>query len=113
MVIYHPGKVIEVISESKEVISVDNKIQILLEMWDDNVITCDISDKLAKKVKEDDIVLVDYGPISEKLTMPKHEVVKVVKGKTAEKIWDKYRSHYRKKIERLKLQPKPPVQIYG
>jgi SHS2 domain-containing protein len=113
MVIYHPGKVIEVLSNSKEVISTEKKVQILLEMWDDNIITCDIESKLASKVKEDDVVLVDYGPISEKLTMPKHEVVKVIKGKTAEKIWQKYREHYRKKVEQPKIQPKPPVQIYG
>jgi hypothetical protein len=87
---YHPGKVIAVLSP-KDSVSSDNSIQVTLRMWDENVLTMIVEPKIAKKIKEGDIVLCDYRP--EKglsVPVPRNVVVKIIKGKTAEKVWGAY-----------------------
>jgi len=59
---YHVAKVLKVISTNRDVISADNYTQAMLEMWDENVITVLVHPMLAKEIKENDIVLVDYRP---------------------------------------------------
>ena len=41
---YHPGKIIEIFSASKDVKSTDTSIQVTLEMWDENILTFQIID---------------------------------------------------------------------
>ncbi|MEM4133719.1 MAG: hypothetical protein QXO35_00685 [Candidatus Micrarchaeia archaeon] len=115
MTIYHPGKVVAVYtSKSKDVISSGKDVQVLVEMWDDNLFTCDVSAAISDKINEEDVVLVDYSPISAKINVPKHLVVKILRGKTAEKTWDKYRSFYhKKKNENQPKPPQPPMHLYG
>ncbi|MCX8202687.1 MAG: hypothetical protein N3G74_02700 [Candidatus Micrarchaeota archaeon] len=115
MAIYHPGKVITIFgSKAKNVISSRKDVQALVEMWDDNLFTCDVSPAIADKLNVNDIVLVDYSPISAKISMPKQVVIKILRGETAETTWEKYRSHYsKKKSEQMPKPPQPPLQIYG
>ena len=99
---YHPGKVVAVLSPSdKGIMSADASVQATLRMWDENVLTMLVSPKLASKVKEGDIVLCDYRP-EEKMSVPvpRNVVVKILRGKQAEKMWAEYREVHEKKSRR-------------
>ena len=115
---FHPGVVIEIFKKSKDIKSVDNSIQVTLEMWDENILTFNVTTTLAKDIKENDIVLVDYSPISEKIPIPKHKVVKILKGKKGVKMWNKYKAFLRKKRPQAPTVQKsiiksPPQQYIG
>jgi cytosine/adenosine deaminase-related metal-dependent hydrolase len=101
---YHPGKVVAVLSPSdKGVESSDSSVQAVLRMWDENVLTMAVSPPLAAKVKEGDMVLVDYRPTrGMSVPVPNHVVVKILRGKAADKVWHEYREVYdkRRKSER-------------
>lgn len=95
---YHPGKVSVVLKhEDKDVKSADDSTQATLEMWDENIITCIVEKKIAGKIKENDIALVDYGPVSDKVPISKHNVIKIVSGKKGSKLWSEYKDYYSKK----------------
>ncbi|VVB58794.1 Uncharacterised protein [Candidatus Anstonella stagnisolia] len=89
---YHPGKVLKVFSKAdKDVIAADTTTQALLMMWDENVLTLLVDAKLAGKVKDGDIVLVDYRPLAGLTApMPKQIVTKVIRGKKADALWKEY-----------------------
>ncbi|MBU3904540.1 MAG: hypothetical protein KJ906_00100 [Nanoarchaeota archaeon] len=114
---YHPAKVIEIFSTGKDIKSADTSIQVTLEMWDDNILTFQINSKLGKIAKEGDIVIVDYGMKSIKEPVPKHDIVKVLKGKKGEKMWKKYQDFLRKNKPSAKTSTpvisRPPVQYIG
>lgn len=114
---YHPGKVIEIFSIGKGIKSNDSSVQITLEMWDENIITFNISPKLGKIVKEGDIAIVDYSPKSEKLPIPKHEIVKVLQGTAGNKMWRKYKDFLKKRKPTATIAPqsvqKPSLQYIG
>ena len=114
---YHPGKVIEIFSTNKDVKSIDSSIQVTLEMWDENILTFQINSKLGKIAKEGDIVIVDYDMKSIKEPVPKHDIVKVLKGKKGVKMWKKYQDFLKKKKPVAKtsspILQKPPVQYIG
>ncbi|MCX8174724.1 MAG: hypothetical protein N3E51_00770 [Candidatus Micrarchaeota archaeon] len=99
---YHPGKVVAVLSpREKGVLSADASVQATLRMWDENVLTMLVEKKIADKVREGDIVLCDYRPQEGmSVPVPRHVVVKVLKGKAAERIWQEYRETYEKRKRR-------------
>jgi hypothetical protein len=105
---YHPGKVIEVFSKSKNVHSSDSTTQAMLEMWDENLITVLVEKKLNKQMKKQDVVLVDYRPMNDK-PVPRLIVVKVLKGKTATDTWKTYKDHHKNK--KSSPTPQMPAQI--
>ncbi len=95
---FHPGRVVEVLSpKSRNIDSSEDNTQVMLNMWDDNLFTFNVASEIADKVSTDDIVLVDYSPISQGSPVPKRIVTKVLKGGTAKKIWDNYKAYYAKK----------------
>jgi len=99
---YHPGKVVAVLSPSdKGILSADASVQATLRMWDENVLTMIVAPKLSTKIKEGDVVLCDYRP-EEKMSVPvpKNIVVKILKGKQADKMWAEYREVHEKKSRR-------------
>ena len=106
---YHPGKILAVInSASKEVLSSDTSSQAVLEMWDGNQLTFDVEKKISSKINEGDIVLVDYTQEpKDRLPLPRHLVVKVLKGKTGIKVWNAYKSY--NATRRPKPQPSRPT----
>lgn len=113
---YHPGKVIEIFSTGKGIKSNDSSIQITLEMWDENILTFNICQKLGKTVKEGDIVIVDYSPISEKMPVPKHEIVKILQGDAGQKMWKKYKDFLKRKrpaVTAPQQVQKPSLQYIG
>jgi len=89
--------VLNVINGGREVVSSDDTVQVVAEMWDNNILTFLVSSKISKKVKKHDSVLVDYRPMSEKVPIPKHTVIKILKGKTATDIWKHYKKHFEQK----------------
>ncbi|MDD5417218.1 MAG: hypothetical protein PHU12_04575 [Candidatus Aenigmarchaeota archaeon] len=116
--LYHPGKVIEVFGSDKKIKATDSTIQVTLEMWDENVLTFDINPKLGKTVKEGDIVIVDYSPKSDKIQIPKHVIVKVLKGEAGQKMWKKYKDYLKRMKPQKTTMPaevpqKPQIQYIG
>jgi 23S rRNA U2552 (ribose-2'-O)-methylase RlmE/FtsJ len=110
MQIYHPGKVVEVFSPNgKDVFSDDAKVQATVEMWDENILTLNVAQNIAKEIKRDDVVLVDYSPISQKILAPKTIIVKILRGEKAEKIWKIYKQLYEKRKKQPLTQP-PPIR---
>lgn len=89
---YHPGKVLKVFSKAdKGVVAADATEQALLFMWDENVLTLLVDAKLAGKIREGDVVLVDYRPIAGVAApVPRQVVTKIVRGKLADALWREY-----------------------
>ncbi|MFQ6135760.1 MAG: hypothetical protein ACE5PM_01115 [Candidatus Hydrothermarchaeales archaeon] len=100
---YHPGKVLKIFSSQDEDIEAANdETQAMLMMWDRNLLTLLVDLNLAAKVKEGDIVLVDYRPLSDRgPPAPKMIVTKVLRGEIAERTWREYKAYYKKKKEEL------------
>lgn len=96
---YHPGKVVAVLSpKDKGVLSADSAVQATLRMWDDNVLTMIVDRKIAGKIREGDLVLVDYRPErGMTVPVPRNVVIKILKGKSAERMWHEYREVHEKK----------------
>lgn len=99
---YHPGKVVAVLSaKDRNIVSADATVQATLRMWDDNVLTVIAAPGLATKMREGDIVLVDYRP--EKgmsVPVPKNVIVKIIRGRPAERIWREYLEVHEKRRKR-------------
>lgn len=110
---YHPGKVIAVISPSdKGVLSSDSSVQATMKMWDDNVLTMLSEPKIARKIREGDIVLCDYRP-ERKMTVPvaRNIIVKILRGRIADKVWREYRE-VQEKRKRHETPDKAAPQSY-
>ncbi|MCX8197289.1 MAG: hypothetical protein N3G80_03175 [Candidatus Micrarchaeota archaeon] len=110
---FHPGKVIAVLSYSeKGIISSDKSVQVTMRMWDDNILTMDVAPKIAKQVREGDIVLCDYRPLRGlSVPVPRNLVIKILRSKSAERMWQEYREAYEKK-KRREQHEKEPQQSY-
>jgi len=94
---FHPGRVLEVFpSKHKEINSGNASTQVMLDMWDENLITVVVDPKLAAKIKKDDVVLVDYTPMQDK-PGPTLSVTKILKGAIAKNTWSTYKDHHKKK----------------
>lgn len=111
---YHPGKVIEVLKSSdKEIISADGATQAVLEMWDENILTLAVNPKIEPKIKEGQVVLVDYRPEEKReAPVPRHEVVKILLAKKATATWNAYREMFEKRNRKAQAERKPPAQSY-
>jgi len=108
---YHPGKVIGIFrSKEKDVKSSDESTQALIEMWDTNIFTLTVEPKIATALKEKDIVLVDYSPVSEKVPVSKQVITKIIYKKKAKMIWDEYKDYARQKKKQAIT--KAPVRNY-
>lgn len=95
---YHPGKVIEIFSyRGREIESAEATTQAAVEMWDDNVLTFLVHPKLAGKLKEGDIVLVDYSPsgASKAVPVPRNLIVKILRGKSGARAWERYKEFHK------------------
>ncbi len=99
---YHPGKVIAVLSpKDKGVLASDNSVQATMRMWDENVLTMSVDPKLASKIKVGDIVLADYRPRKgSTVPIPSNTIVKILRGRAAEKMWQEYQEVYEKRKKR-------------
>jgi len=113
--VYHPGKVIAVLSpKDKGVLSADASVQATMKMWDDNVLTMLVAPKLAGRIRAGDVVLCDYRP--EKglsVPVPRNVIVKILKGKSAEKMWEEYREVHEKKKGRERSEKEAQQSYIG
>ncbi|MBI2578260.1 MAG: hypothetical protein HYW26_00965 [Candidatus Aenigmarchaeota archaeon] len=101
---YHPGRVLKIFSAKDREVKGDATTQALVEMWDENLFTFAVDAKIAADVKEGDIVLVDYTSVSQSSHMPRHVIVKILRGKTADAIWKEYKKYDDKKKRALAKQ---------
>ena len=87
---YHLGRTLKIYRDKKAT-------QATLEMWDDNIVTCDVSPTIAKNVTEGSYVLVDYNPIAGfSMPVPQQLVVKVLGNKEGSEACNIYRSKFEK-----------------
>jgi hypothetical protein len=102
---FHPGKVVRIFSpRDSDVTTSDASAQATVRMWDENLLTLDVSAKLAGKLKENDVVLVDYRPRKVGgAAVPAHLIVKIIRGKRGEALMKDYES-FRDKVRRDKEQ---------
>lgn len=96
---FHVGKVLAVLgNDSRDAFSADSSVQATVQMWDENLVTVQVEHPLAEKIKEGDIVLIDYRPQQVGgQAVPKMTVAKILKGKTAEKVMSEYKQHFNKR----------------
>ena len=111
---FHPGKIIFVFNCGKDEVSADNEAQATVIMWDENMITLEVHPRLKGKVKEGDIVLVDYRP-EEKLSVPvpKQAIVKILRGKKAKDLWAEYAEYHDKRKRSANRLPTAPQGYIG
>ncbi|MBI4052798.1 MAG: hypothetical protein HY394_02050 [Candidatus Diapherotrites archaeon] len=104
---FHVGTVVKVLGKNdKSVIAADYSTQALLEMWDENIITLTVDEKLVSEIKEKDIVLVDYSPsILGSNAVPKHTITKILRGKTGEETLKAYERFHRERKKQAVPQP--------
>jgi hypothetical protein len=80
---YHIGKVLFIYGpKDRNISSSDSRTQATVHMWDDNLITGNVADSLADSLKVNDIVLVDFSPLSG-TNAPKFLTAKILRGKLA------------------------------
>ncbi len=88
---FHPGRVVAVFRvDDKTVLGVDKSVQAMVAMWDDNLLTVEVEAQIADKIKESDVVLLDYSPKYTTIPVPKQTIVKILRGEAAKKIWSEY-----------------------
>jgi hypothetical protein len=96
-IMYHVGRIIEIMHhEDKEIISSNKSVQAVVEMWDENVMTVGVDEALYQKIRNKDVVVVDYTPVSEKIVLPKQTIIKIIKGKKADTVWKAYKDFFHK-----------------
>jgi len=104
---YHPGKVIKIYSpKNADIVSADKETQAMITMWDENLTIVLVDKKLAEELKIDDVVLIDYRPLSETLPVPKLIITKILRGDAASETWNKYKEKFRL----IKGKPLPLMQ---
>ncbi len=84
--VYHPGKVLKVFPAGKK----EGDTAAAIRFWDNNLHTVKVSRDIADKVREDNMVLVDYYPISERLNRPKMVAISIVNKKDEKELWKHY-----------------------
>lgn len=95
---FHPGRVLMVFeNDSKQVFGHDKSAQVLVHMWDENLLVVGVETGLNSHVHENDVVLVDYSPVSPNLPMPRQMVVKVIRGEPAKKLWKHFEENQKKR----------------
>ncbi|MBU0636005.1 hypothetical protein KKE06_03190 [Candidatus Micrarchaeota archaeon] len=89
--LFHPGKVLKVLKNNdKTVFGADQTIMATISMWDENLLTVGVEPGLGEKIREGDVVLIDYGPKYQTIPVPRQIIVKILRGETAKKVWKHY-----------------------
>ncbi len=118
--IHHPGEVLEVFRPSdSDTKSADEDTLATLRMWDDNILTLVVEQKISSKINVGDKVLVDYRPVQvpnnpNTSVIAKQVISKVIKGKRAEAVWKEYRKFFEQQRQRPQtLVPRAPESYIG
>lgn len=108
---FHLGKVIKVLKGGKDEVSAEGAVQAMVMMWDENVMTLEVHRKLKTRIKDGDFVLVDYRPMERiNVPVPRQMIVKIIRGKTAQLLWDRYSEYHDKRKRSLN---RPPTESPG
>ena len=88
---YHPGKILKIYKKQEK----DLGIQATVEMWDENILTLEVDKKVAKELKEEDYVLVDYSPILG-MTVPQARqiIVRILEDTDFARVWNTYKQQH-------------------
>lgn len=86
---YHIGKVIKVISKGNSV-NLDKKSKAVIEMWDNNIVTCEIN---GPEIKDNKFVIVLFNGViqNQGVFMRPATVTDVLDDNTGQEIWDRYK----------------------
>jgi len=97
---YHIGKIVEVISpaKNKKIKSTDKSIQVVVRMWDENLMIMAADPKISKNLLSGDYVIADYTPLNPKSPHRKMLITKVLPRDMGKKIW----SEFQKELSRKK-----------
>lgn len=107
---FHPGKVLRVFrNDEKTVFGFDQSVLAMVTMWDDNLLTVGVEHGLSAKLKEGDVVLLDYSPQHPTLPVPRQVIVKVLRGETGKTVWKEYEERHKKR----NIEAEEPMQIPG
>ncbi len=97
--VYHPGRAVKVFpAESKQ-----GETAATIRFWDSNLHTVKVSRDIAGKLKDGDMVLVDYYPMSERLNRPKMVAMKIVNKGDEKELWSHYQGFLRMKKKALQV----------
>lgn len=107
--VYHPGRVLKVFpAEGKQ-----SETAATIKFWDNNLHTVKVSREISNKLREGNVVLVDYYAISERLNRPRMVAVKIVNKKDENELWSHYQGFLKLKKKAIlakKEAPKPQAQ---
>lgn len=108
---YHIGIVEQVISpDTKGVISADAGVQVVVRMWDENLIIVGVDRKIGKNVRKNDYVLTDYSPLSAASPHRRLCVTKILPQDSGSKVWTEFKNEFDRRKARLEQQPQQPVR---
>lgn len=92
---FHLAKIIEVFSPATQMASSDARVQVQLEMWDENLIIFDLHPSLVPQAQKGQYVLVEYG--FDAPQVPRNSIVKILDPKTGESSWKRAKSYLEKR----------------
>ncbi len=116
--IHHPGEVLEIFRPTdSDTKSADEDTLATLRMWDDNILTLVVEQKISSEVNVGDKVLVDYRPVQvpsnpNTPVIAKQAISKVIKGKRAESMWKEYRKFFEQQRQRQQTVVPRPAESY-
>ena len=86
---YHIGKIIKVINKGNSV-NLDKKNKAVIEMWDNNIITCEASNG---QLKDNKFVIVLFNGLiqNQGVFMKPATVTDILTDEIVQEIWDKYK----------------------
>ncbi len=88
---YHIGRIVKVINKNNSSINLDKKSKAVIEMWDNNVVTCEIN---SNEIKDNKFVIVLFKGLiqNQGVFMRPSTVTDVLDDNVGEEIWNKYKS---------------------
>lgn len=89
---YHPGRVVRIFTGKRG--SIGDGMQAMVNMWDENLFTFTIDPAISERIREGDVVLVDYNPMATNSPHLRRVVTKILRGKSAEETWRRYKDYY-------------------
>ena len=91
---YHIGKVVKVIDKNNSK-NLDKKHKAVIEMWDNNIITCEIGNA---NPKDNDFVIVLFNGLvqSQGVFMRPETITDILSQEAGQQIWDKYKGFFDK-----------------
>ncbi len=108
---YHIGVVQHIITPGmKGVVSADASVQVVVRMWDNNLLILLVDKRIDKRVKKGDYVLSDYTPMSPTSKHRKLYVTKALPKKEGSQIWKEFEKEYVRRKSAIEKQLSPPVR---